>query len=143
MSKPIFIVAVDGSECGERAAARAISLAKKIDAKVQFLTVIDSALLQPIMMDGAPTPLLDKKDIESSAINRVLSPLSDKYHDMDISADLLWGDPVSVILEQLKDCEASMLFVGRKGKSSVADILLGSVANKLAHRADVPIVLVP
>lgn len=35
---------------------------------------------------------------------------------------------------------ANMLFIGR---SRVMDMLLGRVANKLAHRVGLPIVLVP
>lgn len=143
MSKPLYVVAVDGSEWGERAAARAISLAKKTDAKVKFITVMDWSTLQPMMIDSAPSPLLDKETEEKNTIKRVLTPLLEKYHEMDITSDLLWGDPVVVILEQLKLSHASMLFVGRKGRSRFVDILLGSVANKLAHRAGVPIVLVP
>ncbi len=143
MSKPLYVVAVDGSEWGERAAARAISLAKKTDAKVKFITVMDWSTLQPMMIDSAPSPLLDKETEEKNTIKRVLTPLLEKYHEMDIASDLLWGDPVVVILEQLKLSHASMLFVGRKGRSRFVDILLGSVANKLAHRAGVPIVLVP
>jgi nucleotide-binding universal stress UspA family protein len=36
-----------------------------------------------------------------------------------------------------------MLFVGRQGRSQIVDLLLGSVANKLAHHVGIPIVLVP
>lgn len=60
-----------------------------------------------------------------------------------LTAELIWGDPVDEINEHVKKTHANMLFVGRQGRSRIVDMLLGSVANKLAHTVGIPIVLVP
>lgn len=145
MSKPLYLVAVDGSECSARAAERAINLANKADAKVKLLIVKDWSYLQPIVYGGVAASVLDKATEEKNTITKVLTPLVEKYRNLNvnITTELLWGDPVTVIQEQTKALHANMLFIGRQGRSSIVDIMLGSVANKLAHRVGVPIVLVP
>lgn len=147
MKNPLYLVAVDGSEWGERAAERAIRLAEQVSGRVTLLTVMDWSHLQSMMLDGPAvnTPPFNKEEEEQSTYKRVLNSLMEKYAetDVEISAELLWGDPVEVILEQVKVVQANMLFVGRQGRSRLIDLLLGSVANKLAHRVGIPIVLVP
>jgi nucleotide-binding universal stress UspA family protein len=145
MSKPLYLVAVDGSEWGQRAAERAIHLAEKTHAQVKLVTVLDWSYLQPMIIEGVAPPILNRETEEANIRSKVLIPLVEKYNSLDvnISTELLWGDPFVVLKEQVKETHAVMLFVGRQGRSRVVDILLGSVANKLAHGVGVPIVLVP
>lgn len=145
MSKSLYLVAVDGSEWAERAANRAIHLADKAGAKVKLISVIDALELQPINVEGlALTPMLKAQE-NSRVEQKIFAPLVSNAQDLgvNVSTEVLWGDPVEVLLEKVKAEHASMVFVGRRGRSRLADILLGSVANKLAHQVGVPIVLVP
>ena len=145
MSKSLYLVAVDGSEWAERAANRAIHLAAKAGAKVKLISVIDALELQPINVEGlALTPMLKAQE-NSRVEQKIFAPLVSNAQDLgvNVSTEVLWGDPVEVLLEKVKAEHASMVFVGRRGRSRLADILLGSVANKLAHQVGVPIVLVP
>lgn len=146
MSKTLYLVAVDGSEWGERAAERAIHLAKQTHANVKLVTVIDwSYLQQPMIMEVASPFVLDKATEEKNTTARVLTPLLEKYSNVDvnISAEFIWGDPAVEIKQKVKEVHAAMLFVGRHSRSRVTDMLIGSVANKLAHTVGIPIVLVP
>jgi len=145
MSKAMYLVAVDGSEWSLRATKQAVKLAKLTGAKVKIITVVDWLYLQPIVIEGVAPPVLDKASEEKRIQTTILAPLKDKYKDTDLklTTELLWGDPVEVIQEQVKEVHANMLFIGRRGRSRVIDMLLGSVANKLAHRVGLPIVLVP
>ncbi|MGB1263001.1 MAG: universal stress protein [Cognaticolwellia sp.] len=145
MKKPLYLVAVDGSEWSLRAVERAVKLAAQTKAKVTLLTVKDWSYLQPMLMEGTTPPILDQAEEESNTRRTVLAPLVEKYSDLDveITTELMWGDPAIVIHKQAKALHANMLFVGRQGRSRLADILLGSVANKLAHQTGIPIVLVP
>ena len=145
MTKPLYLVAVDGSEWSERAVERAINLAITSKARVKLVTAMDWSYLPPMVIEGSPPPLLDRNTEEQNTISRVLTPLIAKYGDKDVElkSELVWGDPTEVILEMVKSEHANMLFVGRQGRSRVIDLLIGSVANKLAHRIGIPLVLVP
>jgi len=145
MGKALYLVAVDGSEWSLRATNQAVKLAQQTGAKVKIITVLDWLYLQPMVLEGIAPPILDKATEEKNIQSTILTPLEEKYKEVGIklSTELIWGDPVEMIQEQVKKMHANMLFIGRRGRSRVIDILLGSVANKLAHRVGLPIVLVP
>ena len=145
MGKLIYLVAVDGSEWSDRAAERAIFLAQKTDAEVLFITALQWSKYQPLYVADFSAPPQDTSKEEAIERESILAPLEKRYADfgVEIKCKLIWGHPVDVIREQAKKTHANMIFVGRRGRSKVADLLLGSVANSLAHTAGVPVVLVP
>ncbi len=53
------------------------------------------------------------------------------------------GEPSDVLCEIAREAgDASVVVVGRRGGSTVHDLLLGSVSNRLVHRGDCPVLLV-
>jgi len=145
MSKQLYMVAVDGSEWGKRAVDRAVTLAKQTGARVRLITVIPWSGYQPLSVEEMYNRPLEKAEEERAAHDEVLAPLLKLYQgsDVEISAEYFWGHPVKTIQSRVKEEHANMLFIGRRGRSRVADLVLGSVANSLAHSVGVPIVLVP
>jgi len=146
MGKFSYLVAVDGSEWSDRAAERAVTLAEKTGAEVRFVTAIQWANYQPLYTtDFATTPMLDKEEEERVVKENILKPLEDRFADsgVKISSDLYWGHPAEVVKDRSKKEHSNMIFAGRRGRSKIADLFVGSVANSLAHTAGVPIVLVP
>ena len=145
MSRLVYLVAVDGSEWGERAAERAVNLAEKTGAEVHFVTVVPWSGYQPLTLEELSTRPLDKHKEEAAAHKDILDPLEQRFADsgVKIKCELFWGHPVEIIHKQAKKEHVNMVFVGRRGRSRVVDLLVGSVANSLAHTTGVPIVLVP
>jgi nucleotide-binding universal stress UspA family protein len=145
MRKLLYLVGVDGSEWSKRAVERAVQLAQQTGASVKLVYVITWQEFQPAMVEGIAPPMLDKNEIEHDVNVTILQPLIEKYdaESVDLTSEYIWGEPVDVLHQLVKDYHVNMLFVGRRGRSRFADLLLGSVANKLAHNIGVPIVLVP
>lgn len=145
MSKLLYIVGVDGSEWSERAVERAVHLAQQTGASVKILYAIVWQDFQPMMVEGIAPAMLSKEEIEAEASVTILKPLIDKYQvqGVQLTCELLWGEPVAVLHKYAKDHHVNMIFVGRRGRSVFVDVLFGSVANKLAHYVSVPLVLVP
>jgi nucleotide-binding universal stress UspA family protein len=145
MTKHLYIVGIDGSECSERAVERAINLADKSGDRVKLIYVLNWVGVQPIMYEGIGPPMITKEEEEARIEENIIKPLLKKYNHLNVQLDseFLWGDPVEILKNKVKNEHANMLFVGRSGRSPVKDILLGSVANKLAHHIGIPIVLVP
>lgn len=140
-----YLVAVDGSEWGNRAADYAISMAKQTGAKVCMLTVIpwsgnDSTdeLIYRSKNEG-------KEEEKEYAQNSILAPIIETHKDsgVAIESECLWGKPVEVIHKRAKETKAKQIFVGRRGRSRFTNLVLGSVANSLAHTVGKPITLVP
>ncbi|NOZ42145.1 MAG: universal stress protein [Alphaproteobacteria bacterium] len=147
MTALVYLVGVDGSEWSDRAAERAVGLAQKTGAEVHFVTAVQWAKFQPLYVTEFSAPPLpeDMSKQEEWERKEILEPLAERYADsgVDIKTGFFWGHPSEVINKHAKKIHANMIFVGRKGRSKLADIFLGSVANSLAHTAGVPIVLVP
>ena len=146
MKKLLYIVGIDGSEWSARAAQRAVTIAKDTGARVKLVAVMSlPSSYQPGMMTyGYSLPEFDAKEHEKQTLENDVAPLIKKYSDeVELSSELVWGDPVEVLLGQAKENHANMLFLGRRGRSILTDLLLGSTANKVAHCAGIPIVLVP
>ncbi|WP_114325096.1 universal stress protein [Candidatus Colwellia aromaticivorans] len=145
MSKLLYLVGVDGSEWSERAVERAVHLAQQTGASVKLVYVITWQDFQPVMVEGVAPPMLDKEQIEHDANKKILQPLVEKYQvkGLHLTSEYIWGEPVDALHQYEKEHHANMIFVGRRGRSQLVDILLGSVANKLAHYVGIPIVLVP
>jgi nucleotide-binding universal stress UspA family protein len=145
MSKHLYLVGIDGSDYSERAVERAIHLAERSGARVKLIYVQDWPMVYTSMYEGT-TPLTPSKEEEENiAKENIIQPLFNKYQDFNVKLDseFVWGDAVEVLQKRVKDEHANMLFLGRRGRSSFVDVLMGSVANKLAHRIGIPIVLVP
>jgi len=145
MNKCLYLVGVDGSEWSDRATERAVNLAKQTGAQVKLVYVLSFPIVQPMMLEEAPPIILDRGEEERLVTKNVLEPLKQKYsgNDVQLTTELVWGEPAQVLHECTKEQHANMLFVGRRGRSRFADLILGSVANKLAHYVGIPLVLVP
>jgi len=143
--KSLYLVAVDGSEWGNRAADHAVRVAKDTGAEVRLVTVIPWSGFQPLTLEEMVQRPLEKEEEERSTKEEILQPLLDKHADtgVTLSSEYHWGHPVDVIRKLAKKEKADQVFIGRRGRSRVADLILGSVANSLAHSLGVPIVLVP
>ena len=143
--KNLYLVAVDGSEWGDRAADHAVRLAEKTGAEVKLVTVIPWSGYQPLTVQEIATRPVEKEQEEKHAREQILDTILEKHKDaqVQLSGEFHWGHPVDVIKKQTKAQKASQVIIGRRGRSRVADLILGSVANSLAHSLGVPIVLVP
>mgnify|MGYP000158870459 CR=1 FL=1 len=145
MNNPKFFVGIDGSEWGNRAAKKAIQLASISGARVKLVYVLDWAGLHPIVVNPVDIPQVDAEAEKRKIEQEVFAPLVDEAHNhgVEISVEVLIGEPVHELRNAVKEGHANMLFVGRRGRSRIADLILGSVANKLAHCVGIPVVLVP
>jgi len=145
MSRKLYLVAVDGSEWGERAAERAVNLASETGASVKLVTVIPWSGYQPMSIEELAHRPVARDEEERHAKEDILASVAAKHGDkgVDVTTHFDWGNPVDIIRKMAKNEHANMVFVGRRGRSRISDLILGSVANSLAHSLGVPIVLVP
>lgn len=152
MTKPLYVVGVDGSEWSERAAAVAVGLAKHSGAGVLLFHVLEGPRVPFLVHDGvyvakegryeAPG---EPAEAAQAAEAKILAPLVAEYADsgVEIETGHAWGDAREVLHQLLKERHAKMIFMGRRGRSTFADLIIGSVSNAIAHHAGVPTVLVP
>jgi nucleotide-binding universal stress UspA family protein len=140
----IIIVATDGSSSANRAVDAAARLAKASRSQLVILTIGGN-------VSGAELRRL--ADVEGDLSKRLVSE-ADKILDRarkrvrrhGVAAVRLqsgWGDPAQAIIDSVRAEKPDILVVGRRGRSPLAGLLLGSVSQKLASLAPCKVMVVP
>jgi nucleotide-binding universal stress UspA family protein len=136
-------IAIDGSENSLRALREAIRLGNmmKAPASLVLINVHLSALISPVARG------IDRKQIESYMDQIAEEELADAkaiVAEAGMSADIVkgHGEVAPTILETIKNQNIELLVLGGKGRSSVTDLLLGSVTTKLTSLSPIPVIVV-
>jgi nucleotide-binding universal stress UspA family protein len=139
-----IIVATDSSPGANRAVDTAARLAKATGAELTILTVggdMTGAELRKIAGVAG-----DVSEALQSTSNRVLKQAQKRAQRIgvaDIKLRCEWGDPAETIIETVRRRQADILVVGRRGRSRLSGLLLGSVSQKLASLAPCIVIVVP
>jgi len=140
MTKKI-LVPIDGSDQARKAIDFAANLAKQNDATIHLLHVYKL----PIIPEGMGEYVISDR-IELQALgDQIISVAQDevrKKGGQHIEATVMEGDPAERIIAYAKDHDVDMIVMGSRGLGSFKGLLLGSVSNKVSHRADRTCVIV-
>lgn len=139
-----IVVGVDGSDQSLRAARVAVGLARTHGSKLHLVTVV-----RPPEgwwgVVGSPPPAealsASMERAQRSVLDTTLAAL--EVGDVDIVVTEEIGDPAVALSSYCEQIGAGMLVVGRRGAGLVERIVLGSVADRLAHHAPCPLMIVP
>ena len=136
-----FAVAVDGSDESRRAAEIGVQLAELAGASVTLITVVRPPEGWWGIEGSPPTPEAMSSAI-AGARKDLLEPMR---HSLDYEVELAMeiGEPGAAIINFCKEESIDMLFAGHRGAGVVERVMMGSVADRLAHHAPCPVVIVP
>ena len=145
-----FLVAVDGSETSDEAIAVATTVADPMDASITVVhavspSVYDEGGGEPVSSAEAGRRLI-VESIEAAerrgadVLEDAVALADDRGHD--VQSELLYGPPVSTIADFADAQGFDAIFVGHRGMSRRAEMMLGSVAKGLVERASVPVTVV-
>ena len=143
-----ILVAIDGSPGAAHALRHAVGLAKGLSASLRIIHVVDLGLLPygpelSIDIDA----LLDAR---YAAAEKILAAARDSVQtpELEVETRLLdTASPVQHVAAAIAEAAASwpadLLVLGTHGRRGVERWLLGSVAEGVARRSTVPVLLVP
>lgn len=149
MKEPVWEIAnivagVDGSDQSRHAARISADIAKKNGATLHLVTIVRPPEGWWGIVGSPPTP---------SALSRSLTEAQREILDSVVAElDLTGieviqvedvGDPARSLLEYATRVDADLMVIGRRGAGLIERIMLGSVANRIVHDADYPVLLVP
>ena len=141
---PRVIVATDGSSGANRAVDTAATLAKATGSDLVILTVggnISGAELRRLAgIEG------DLSEVLESEANQILDRARKRARRQGVTPAKLqsaWGDPAQAIIDAIRREKADILVVGRRGRSRLSGLLLGSVSQKLTSLAPCNVMVVP
>lgn len=146
------LVPVDGSEHD----AQTLQFLQQIlggtrDLRVSLLHVASLQILTSAGMDmgGMPTytSAADIDIIQKQArqtAERVIAQAEAAARGLGLTTTtaVRWGDPVSIILQTSEEENVDLIAMGSRGAGQIAGIFLGSVSDRVAHRAHVPVLII-
>ncbi len=143
----LILVATDGSEGADRAIDYAANLARNFGAALLIVNAEGGDGLPGdamSRMDAAQHLWLEELLTELSA--EILTKAQKRARAAGAGAVILEsrvGDVVETVLDVAREKEADLIVVGKRGKSRIAGLLLGSVSQKLVSLALLPVAVVP
>jgi nucleotide-binding universal stress UspA family protein len=140
-----IVVPLDGSELAERGLAQAEDLARVADVPIRIVRVVDVGKLathSPLGFGVAPTALQLALDDEERFAREYLERVVQEViaRGVDASSEMRFGvaEREIVALTQSDD----LIVMATHGRGGVSRWFMGSVAEEIARRSPVPVMLV-
>ncbi len=136
------VVATDGSESVSRAVDCTLDLARRFDATVHALYVIDESRVEelPERLHNDVRSALDEQGTE--AIDEIVETNDDLGEPVELQTAVRVGRPANQIVGYVRDIEADGVAMGTRGRSGDHSFLLGSVAERVVRTCPVPVLTV-
>ena len=132
-----ILLAVDGSEHSRKAASVAGEIGRAFGAEVVVLHVWEDEFTSAIDV------VLETEEEASELIDGIVRELKDaggSARGMVVRAP--FARTAGTILDVAKEEAAGLIVMGTRGLSDWDRLLIGSVAHKVVHLADVPVLIV-
>lgn len=139
-----ILVATDGSKPALHAVKHAVKLVQQLSATSNSITLIsvhDDAGLRHakafVGRDAVADYLRELSEKELQPARKLLDAAGIK-HDMEVRT----GHVAQEIVDCARSGKFDLIVLGAKGRGAIADLLLGSVAQRVLATAQVPVLLV-
>jgi nucleotide-binding universal stress UspA family protein len=134
----LLVVATDGSESGARAVDTALDLARRFDADVNAVSVVDT--------EGAEPAPEDREDVRAAleeraerAVEAVATAAPD---EVAVTTAVREGRPAETIVSYAVEVEADGVALGTRGRGGEGGFVLGSVAEAVVRTCERPVLTV-
>lgn len=149
MKEPVWdlhnvVVGVDGSEQSCHAATVSADLARRNGAILHLVTIVRPPEGWWGIVGSPPTPSALSKsltDAQREILDSVVAEID--LSDIEVVQVEDVGDPARMLLDYADRVGADVMVIGRRGAGLIERIMLGSVANRVVHDAQCPVLLVP
>ncbi|HJW03399.1 MAG TPA: universal stress protein [Azospira sp.] len=138
-----ILLAVDGSECAQRAAAHLVEHRNWY----QEAPVVHLLYVHPPIPVGLVQAHLSHETVERHYREEAEQDLASvearlKAAGMAYQRHIHVGQPAQVIAHQAQELQVDLVLMGSHGRGAVSGALLGSVATKVLHLCERPVLLV-
>lgn len=142
MTLQTILVPSDFSECSDEALSYGLELARRFDASLHLLHVVQDPVTQPWAAEGFSVPLFDVAEqwrVEAEARLRAMVPDADRARVTVVS---VLATPHAEILAYAAAHAVDLIVMGTHGRGGVSHMLLGSIAERIVRRAPCPVLTV-
>ncbi len=141
----VLMVAVDCSECGERAIEYAIAQAKASGARLYVAHVIEWSQFSFSTVEENAQRHKRREEELQRAYSEVIDPVVARLKEQGIDAEGLvrHGHVADTLNALARSKGVSNIILGRQGTSKLKSHVFGSVGSRLVQSADCAVTVVP
>jgi nucleotide-binding universal stress UspA family protein len=136
------LVPLDGSKAAEKTLSHAEELARRLEARLILLRVLDPV---PYTVTSMISPIRDEDiELQRSQAEMYLSVRQKDLADKGVEATtiVLYGSPVQAIVETAAAQDVDLIALGSHGRGALSSVFYGSVASALLNRVNRPLLLI-
>jgi nucleotide-binding universal stress UspA family protein len=131
------VIATDGSESVERAVDVALDLARRFDATVHALYVVDES-----EVDSSPEAIrVDMREALEESGEEALDDVRERT-DSDVRTVVRNGRPAAEICGYARENDVDLVATGTRGRHGENRFLIGSVAERVVRSCPTPVLTV-
>lgn len=141
-----ILVATDGSGSADRAIDYAAHMTMIYDADLLIANVMGHGLSDNLFSHISSAQRTWLEELLNSESVETLSKARDRAQHIGVRMIRLksrGGEAAQTIMEIAHDLEVDTIVVGKRGSGQIGGLLLGSVSQKLASLAPLPVIIVP
>jgi nucleotide-binding universal stress UspA family protein len=133
-----LLVGYDGSPQSEKAVDIAFSLAECLDATVLIFAIARPP--EPATSVELEAMLDDAKEHFEEGFKKIMERA--RGHDIDVQTAMAVGHPAEQIIHRAEVDGIDLIILGRRGRSMISRMMLGSVSERALRYAHCPVMVV-
>ena len=136
-----ILVPVDGSEGSAHAARFAADIARGMASKITLVHAYDASATEVMGLPAMAVADLDRARSEVAQASFRLAKEAMGATEPE-ACEVPIGDPAQQILKVAEEGEFDLIVMGHRGRSRVAELMLGSVSERVVRGAHCPVTIV-
>ncbi|HJL14852.1 MAG TPA: universal stress protein [Sandaracinaceae bacterium LLY-WYZ-13_1] len=140
-----ILVATDFSPSARHGLEKAAELARDVGAKITVCHVLDPSPLAPIATRGATGEQFDmEQDVEKAIHEALTEVVKEHFDDIEHTKTALIISPNAAdgICHYAQKEDTDLIVISTHGRTGLAHLLIGSVAEKVVRHAPCPVLTV-
>lgn len=130
----------------------ALGIAKQYKAKLTFLYVVNTELIDLLTFDvglerssSIKKKFTEAKDFTSNIRKKIIRKITGAFNKdclNDINILVERGNPSKIILKVAEEQKCDLIVMGFKGKTTLDDLTIGSTVNRVLHKSKIPVLVI-
>jgi nucleotide-binding universal stress UspA family protein len=140
----IVLVAFDGSENAMRAIDKMLDTLDNNNLHVHLLNVKEPIQIGEVVFKDTFTDMQAIQKEREAAGLAVLATAKARLENAGITSNVhvRIGNPAETIIDLAREFHCDLIVIGTRGMGTIKNLLLGSVASKVLHLTEIPLLLV-
>lgn len=130
-----ILVPTDGSDGFENVTEHAIEIADKFDATIHVVNVIDTGVMR---YDIEASEFIEELHQYGEKTTQEVAEQAEK-EGIPVLEEVVEGLPYEEILNYADEKDVDMIIMGTHGRTGLGRVVLGSVAEKVLRKSEVPV----